>query len=101
MISGLIGFIGSIVGVVGWFGFGSVIALVIGLIAYIIETIMEWKNLNGNAKKLDVVVFAIGCIVGLFVNSLPFYVMGLIFINVYSLIMGLLGIGTIVSAFKK
>ena len=98
MISFWIGFIGAIIGVVGWFGFGSIWALVIGFAAYIIETIMERKELNRNAKLLDIVILAIGCIVGLFVKSVPFYVMGLIFINIYSLLMGLLGLP---AAFRK
>ena len=98
MLSFFIGFLGAIIGVVGWFAFGSVAALVIGFVAYIIETIMESKELNGNAKMLDIVIIAIGCIVGLFVKSVPFYVMGLIFINVYSLLMGILGLTAV---FKK
>ena len=92
MISFLIGLVGSIIGVVGWFGFGSVLALVIGLIAYIIETIMEKDSLNRNAIMVDILIFGIGCVVGAFVKTVPFYVMGLIFINIYSLLTGLLGI---------
>ena len=98
MLSFLIGFIGAIIGVVGWFGFGSILALIIGFVAYIIETIMEKEELNSSAKLLDIVILAIGCIVGLFVKSVPFYVMGLIFINIYSLLMGVLGLPTL---FKK
>lgn len=98
MISFIIGFLGAVVGVAGWFGFGSVWALVIGFAAYIVETIMERKELNKNAKMADFVIIAIGCIVGLFVKSVPFYVMGLIFINIYSLLMGLV---SLLALFRK
>ena len=91
MMSFVIGLIGAIIGVVGWFGFGSIWALVIGVIAYLIETIMERDQLNKNAKLADLLIFALGCIVGLIVKSVPFYVMGLIFINIYSLVTGVLG----------
>jgi len=95
MISFLIGLIGAIIGVVGWFGFGSVLALIIGLVAFIIETIMEKDSLNGNAIMVEIFIFGVGCVVGAFVKSVPFYVMGLIFINIYSLATGLLGIFSI------
>lgn len=92
MISFLIGLIGAIIGVVGWVGFGSIWALVIGLVAYIIETIMEKDNLNTGAILVDIFIFGIGCLIGLFVKSVPFYIMGLMFINLYSLLMGILGV---------
>lgn len=92
MISALIGGIGALVGVVGWFGFKSVIALVIGFIAYLIESYMERDSLNANAKTLDIIIIVVGCIVGIFVKSVPFYVMGLIFINIYSLVVGAFGL---------
>lgn len=97
MISFLIGLVGAIIGVVGWVCFGSIWALIIGLVAYIIETIMEKDSLNKNAIITDIFIFGIGCLIGLFVKSVPFYIMGLMFINLYSLLMGILGV---VSLFK-
>lgn len=96
MISFLIGLVGAIIGVVGWVGFGSIWALIIGLVAYIIETIMEKDSLNNSAIITDIFVFGIGCLIGLFVKSVPFYIMGLMFINLYSLLMGILGVVALV-----
>ena len=96
MISFLIGLVGAIIGVVGWVGFGSIWALIIGLVAYIIETIMEKGSLNNSAIITDIFVFGIGCLIGLFVKSVPFYIMGLMFINLYSLLMGILGVVALV-----
>ena len=97
MLSMLIGTIGSIVALVGWFGFKSFICLIIGTIGYLIETYIERESLEKNAKILDIVIFIIGCVVGLFLKT-PFYVCGLIAINIYSLLVGILSIGVL---FKK
>jgi hypothetical protein len=85
MISFIIGLIGVIVGLVGWFGFHSIPLLIVGTAFYIIETIIEWKNLNDGAKLLDILIFGIGAIIGLFAK-IPFYVGGMIAINIFSLV---------------
>ena len=97
MLSLLIGTIGSIVALVGWFDFKSLVILLIGTLGYIIETFLERDSLEKNAIILDIVIFVIGCIVGLFLKT-PFYVCGLIATNIYSLIVGLFSIGIM---FKK
>ena len=97
MLSMLFGTIGSIIALVGWFGFKSFILLIIGTMGYIIETYMERKSLEKNAKILDIVIFILGCIIGLFLK-IPFYVCGLIAINIYSLLVGVLSVGLL---FKK
>lgn len=86
----IFGLLGAIVGLVGWFGFKSVLLLVIGTVFYLIETIIEWKNLNAGAKMTDVIIIIIGCIIGLFIKT-PWYVCGMIAINIYSAIMNILG----------
>ena len=42
MLSFFIGLIGVLIALIGWFGFGSVIALIVGTALYIVETIIEW-----------------------------------------------------------
>ena len=49
MLSLLIGTIGSIVALVGWFGFKSLVILLIGTLGYIIETFLERDSLEKNA----------------------------------------------------
>lgn len=100
MIGFFIGLIGSIIALVGWFGFKSIILLVIGTILYLIETIIDWKQLNIGAKILDLVVFGIGCIIGAFIQSIPFYVGGLIAINIYSIILSIIAIPQIIDFIK-
>lgn len=100
MLSMLIGVIGAIIGLVGYFYFQSVPLLVIGTGLYIVETLMEWKNLNPNSKVIDVVIFIVGGLIGMKLK-VPFYVGGMIAINIYSALCvagGLLIMGT---AFKK
>lgn len=91
MVSFVIGTFGSILSLLGWFGFHSATILFVGTFLQAVETAMEWKALNGNAKKMDVLVFAMGCIIGLFVFTLPWYVGGLIAIAIYNLVMGIFG----------
>lgn len=83
MFSSLIGLAGILVSLIGWFKHKSVLLLLIGTGLYAIESLLEWKNLNINAKKLDLVLFVIGCIVALFID-LPFYVGGMLALNFYS-----------------
>lgn len=87
----LIGFLGVLIALVGWFGFESLALLVLGTVFYIIETIIEWKYLNAGAKVVDVIIFGIGCAVALVLKT-PFYVGGMIAINCYSAIVVLMGL---------
>lgn len=91
MLTFLLGLIGSIIALIGWFGFKSVILLIVGTLMYVIETILEWKDLNAGAKGLDVVIFVIGCVVALF-GKIPFYVGGMVAVNCFSALMSLLGL---------
>ena len=88
MISMIIGLVGNLLAVIGWFGFRSLIALIVGTILYLIETIMEWNELNPSAKMTDLVMFGLGCLVSLFA-PLPWYICGLLAINIYGLVTGL------------
>ena len=100
MLSFIIG-LGAIVGVVGWFITKSLIFIGIGILCYLVETIMEWKNLNANAKLVDVFIFVIGCIVGLFIKSMPFWLCGIVALLIYSALLGIGGVISIFSMFKK
>lgn len=101
MFSFLIGLVGSVIALVGWFGFKSVILLIVGTALYVIETAIEWHELNVNSKKLDIVIFIIGCAVAAIFTSAPWYVGGMIAIAIYSLIMGVFGLASILKFFFK
>ena len=101
MFGYLLGTIGSIAALVGWFGFHSVPVLIIGTICYIIETIIEWKDLNSGAKVFDVIIFVIGCIIGLFIKSVPFYIVGLLAINCWSIIMSLITLPAVIAEIRS
>lgn len=80
----MLGLIGAIISLIGWFGYQSILFLVIGTIFYVIETILEWKDLNRNAKKLDFFIIIAGCLIGPSISSVPWYACGLLAINFYS-----------------
>ncbi len=85
MLSFLIGISGVLISLVGWFGFKSILLLVIGTLFYVIETLLEWRNLNTGAKFVDIIVFCVGCIVAA-IFKFPFYIGGMIAINCHSAI---------------
>ena len=91
MFASLIGLVGVLTALIGWYGHKSVLLLAIGTGLYLVETLMEWKNLNINAKKLDLFIFALGSVVALFTN-LPFYIGGMLAINFYSALMTLIAL---------
>ena len=99
MLSFFIGLIGSLIALIGWFAFDSIIALIIGVLLYVIETIIEWRNLNTGAKIVDIIIFIIGSIVALFIET-PFYIGGMIAIAIYSGIMALLSLPMIIQQLK-
>ena len=99
MLGFLFGFIGAIVSLVGWFGFKSTTLLIVGFLGYVIETIIEWKSLNAQAKTMDVIVFAVGSIVGLIIK-VPFWICGLVALSIYSLIIGLISLPSMLSEAK-
>lgn len=61
---------------------------------------MEWNSLNTNAKSLDVVIFIIGCVVSFFVSA-PWYVCGMVAINIYNALMSALGVIPMIAFFFK
>ena len=103
MISFLIGLVGTLIALVGWFGYHSLVALIIGTVLYLIETIMQLRELNQNAIAFEVIIALIGCLVSGFFH-VPFYVGGMVAINLYSAIITLFGIpnfiASITSLFK-
>ena len=99
MVSFFIGLIGSVIALVGWFAFDSIISLIIGVSLYVIETIIEWKNLNTGAKVVDIIVFIIGSIIALFIKT-PFYIGGMIAIAIYSGVLALFSLPTIIQQLR-
>ena len=91
MFASLIGLVGALTALIGWYGYKSVLLLAIGTGLYLVETLIEWKNLNMNAKKLDLFIFVLGSVVALFTN-LPFYIGGMLAINFYSALMTLIAL---------
>lgn len=99
MFTFLLGLIGALIALIGWFGFKSVALLIVGTLLYVIETILEWKDLNAGAKGLDVVIFVVGCLVSLFIKT-PFYIGGMVAINCFSALMSLLGLPTYINEMR-
>ena len=91
MFASLIGLVGVLTALIGWYGHKSVLLLAIGTGLYLVETLIEWENLNMNAKKLDLFIFVLGSVVALFTN-LPFYIGGMLAINFYSALMTLIAL---------
>lgn len=96
MLSSLIGLVGVLTALIGWYGYKSVLLLTVGTGLYVVETLLEWKNLNMNAKKLDLFIFAGGSVVALFTN-LPFYIGGMLAINFYSALMTLFALPALIA----
>jgi|GEM_PF-4378024 len=92
MISFLVGLGGACLSLIGWFGFRSIILLLVGTALHLVETLIEFKQLTASAKMMDIVIFAIGCIVALFIASIPWYVGGILAIAIYSLITSIIGL---------
>ena len=68
MISFLLGAAGSIIALVGWFGFHSLPALVIGTFLYILETILDSPMLQPQAYLADAGIFVIGGVISVIVG---------------------------------
>ena len=99
MLSFFIGLIGVLIALIGWFGFNSLVLLIAGTLLYIVETIIEWKHLNRGSKVIDIVIFIIGAIIALIVKT-PFYIGGMIAINIYSGVTALFSIPMIITQLK-
>ena len=94
MISFLIGFPGALTALIGWFGFHSVTALIVGTALYIVETTLEWRNLNAGAKAIDVFIFAFGSAIAALFTSAQWYIGGMIARARYSIVIGTIGLIT-------
>ena len=100
MISFIFGLIGVIIALVGWFGYHSLVALIVGTVLYLIETIMQLKELNQNAITFEIVIAVVGCLVSGFFG-VPFYVGGMVAINLYSVVITFIGIPGFIALFAK
>lgn len=89
MIIDIVELLGSVIALVGWFGYHSTQLLLIGTVGYLIYLIAQWRNLNSNAKGLEVFIFIVGSIVFL-IRHKPFWIGGLVALNIYSLIMSVI-----------
>mgnify|MGYP000870533199 CR=1 FL=1 len=99
-MSMVLGTVGSVIGVTGWWFFDSNISLIIGIIMVIGEIILEWDNYNYNSKKYTVILFIIGTIVGAFKGA-PIWVGGALALLIVNLIISLATIIFIGSVMKK
>ena len=81
-MAALIGGIGSVVGLVGWYGLHFLPLLIIGFAGYVIATVMEWKTLSFDDKKLRILLLVLGCLVSRWTGS-PFYVSGMTIVCIY------------------
>ena len=85
MLGTIIGGAGTLTALIGWFGFDSIIALIVGSILYLLEDIIHAQYLTPVAKLLDPIAFGIGCLVGIFV-PLPWYICGMLGLNIFGAI---------------
>lgn len=88
----LIGLIGSAVGLVGWFAFRSPLLLFLGTGCYVAELLVERRRFGLSDRAPDLVFFVFGCIAGLFIETVPWYICGMITVNFYSVYMSLLSL---------
>ena len=78
---------GNITAFLGWFKWNSILCVAVGTAICLTDTLLRWKNLNANAKKMDVVMFLIGLSVGLLFNGLPKpYICGMLAINAFNIL---------------
>ena len=96
----LLSIIGCLVGLIGWFVKKSAILLLIGFALTMVEKIAEWKNYNAGARKTEILIFAIGCIIGFF-TRVPFWVGGLIASLIYDLVISFFGFVMLIMAGSK
>lgn len=95
-MSYILGLVGALISLIGWFAYESLPMLIIGTVLWLIDTIIEWRNLNAGAKFVDLMLFIIGSVVALFLEK-PFYIGGLVAINIYSAIISVLSIPMIIA----
>ena len=93
MLEIILGTLGSLTSLIGWFGFHSILCVIIGTALCFIVTIIQWKDLTPRARKMDLVFFLIGSAVGLiFTNAPAWYVCGMLGIAIYNVIVAIYAI---------
>lgn len=90
MLAFWLGLLGPIVALVGWFGFHSLPALLIGTLCYVAEVLLECRRNGFSDRGTDIVVFVFGCIAGCFIPDVPWYICGAVASNFYNIYMTLL-----------
>ena len=93
MLGVVLGLIGPLTSIVGWFGFHSLVCVIIGTALCIILTLLQWKDLNRNARRMDLVSFLVGSVVGILAKKAPaWYICGMLGISFYGLFVNLLAV---------
>ena len=93
MLEIILGAIGSLTSLIGWFGFRSILCVVVGTALCFIVTIMQWKDLTPRSRKMDLVFFLIGSAVGIIFTRAPaWYVCGMLGIAIYNVIVAIFSI---------
>lgn len=101
MLEIILGAIGSLTSLIGWFGFRSILCVVVGTALCCIVTIMQWKDLTPRSRKMDLVFFLIGSAVGIIFTSAPaWYVCGMLGIAIYNVIVAIFSIVMLLSLSK-
>lgn len=101
MLEIILGAIGSLTSLIGWFGFRSILCVVVGTALCFIVTIMQWKDLTPRSRKMDLVFFLIGSAVGIIFTSAPaWYVCGMLGIAIYNVIVAIFSIVMLLSLSK-
>ena len=101
MKSMLIGVLGILVGLIGWYAFHSPVCLIIGAIAFAIETILDEDNLSDHAKVDILVAFGVGAVISIIRKTNPWYIGGLLGINIWSAILLILSLLILLPSLKK
>ncbi len=101
MKSMLIGILSVFVGLIGWYAFGSTVCLILGAIAFAIETILDEDNLNDHAKVDILVAFGIGAALSIIRKTNPWYIGGLLGINIWSAVLLVLSLFILIPSLRK
>lgn len=92
MLSFLVGAIGAIIGLVGWYSSQSIVCLILGAIAYAIESVLEEDKLTSKAKVDLYIAFGIGAVFVPIRGANPWYIGGLLGINLWNGVLTIFGI---------
>lgn len=87
----MIGAVGGIVALVGWYALHSIWLLIVGTVLYILETVVNWKKLTVKAKITDIIIFFTGSIIAIY-TSTSWYIGGMLAISMYNLFVSIMSV---------